>query len=67
MFGHKKSMLKLKKFKSSFPQQELRRAKPVHCINDDNSDADEEEGIRLFLNSLEGLNQDYGSYAPLVL
>ena len=29
MFRHKKSMLKLKKFKSSFPQQELRRAKPI--------------------------------------
>ena len=44
-------MLKLKKFKSSFPQQELRRAKPIHCIDDDNSDADlEEEDIGLFLN-----------------
>ena len=66
MFGHKKSMLKLKKFKSSFPQQELRRAKPI-CIDDDNSDADLEEEEDIVLNSLEGLNQDYGSYAPIVL
>ncbi|KAL7548645.1 hypothetical protein ACHAWF_011917 [Thalassiosira exigua] len=53
------------KFKSSasLPQQRLRREEPLFLVDDGAYGT--EEDIELFLGSLKGLEDDYGSYAPI--
>lgn len=53
------------KHKSAYPQQHSRRSnEPLLSLDDDNSDAPS-EGETEFLNTLECLKNDYGSYAPI--
>ena len=61
--------------KTNYPQQSLRRSnEPLLSLDDDNSDAPSEGeteflnkmGEMEFLNSLECLKNDYGSYAPIM-